>query len=241
MVLELRRPFLPLAALVMVMLAACSQQSTLTPMLSPTPVDPRAELRRTVERLLALESVSFVLDQTVGSTLLSPGIEMNRAYGNVVVPGKFDVIVEAQVGNLYVELGVASIDDVAYMTNPITGQWAEVPVESIPINLLTLGSTLAGIVESVQDPELVSKTTLENLDVYHIRGGIVSEDLQELVPGAEAGYPVTLEMWMEQQTGTLRKATIAGRVTDDDVPDAMRVLTLNEVNLPVEIKPPPGL
>ena len=87
----------------------------------------------------------------------------------------------------------------------------------------------------------MSKTTLENLDVYHIRGGIVSEDLQELVPGAEAGYPVTLEMWMEQQTGTLRKATIAGRVTDDDVPDAMRVLTLNEVNLPVEIKPPPGL
>ena len=45
---------------------------------------------------------------------------------------------------------------------------------------------------------------------------------------------------MEQQTGTLRKAIITGQVTDDDVPDAMRVLTLDDVNQPVEIKPPPG-
>ena len=221
-------------------LAACSQQPTATPLPSPTPVDPRAELRRTVERLLALESVSFVLDQTVGATTLSPGIEMNRAYGSVIMPGKFDVTVEAQVANLYVELGMASIDGVSYMTNPITGQWAVVPAESIPINLLTIGSTLAGIVEAVQSPELLAKTALDGVDVYHIRGGILSEDLLELVPGADAGYPVMLEMWMEQQSGTLRKATITGQVTDEDVPDAMRVLTLDNINQPAIIKPPPG-
>ena len=228
------------ALLLSVMLSACSQQPTATALPTPTPVDPRAELRRTVDRLLGLESVSFVLDQTVGSTVLTPGVEMNRAYGSVIVPGKFNVTVEAQLGNLYVELGMASIDGVSYMTNPVTGQWAEVPAEAIPINLLTLGSTLAGIVEAVQDPELVGKTSLEGLDVFHIRGSIASEDLLELVPGADRGHPVMLEMWMEQQTGTLRKAIITGQVTDDDVPDAMRVLTLDDVNQPVEIKPPPG-
>jgi hypothetical protein len=227
-------------ALLAIALAACSQQPAATPLPPPTPVDPRAELRRTVERLLALESVSFVLDQTVGSTVLTPGIEMNRAYGSVVIPGKFDVTVEAQVGNLYVELGMASVDGVSYMTNPITGQWAVVPAESIPINLLTLGSTLAGIVEAVQSPELLGKTTLDDVDVYHIRGGILSEDLQELVPNADDGYPVMLEMWMERESGTLRQATIAGRVTNDDVPDALRVLTLDAINRPVTIEPPPG-
>lgn len=240
MVLELRRIAPALALLLAIALAACSQQPTATPVPSPTPVDPRAELRRTVERLLALESVSFVLDQTVGSTVLTPGIEMNRAYGSVIIPGKFDVTVEAQVGNLYVELGMASVDGVSYMTNPITGQWAVVPAESIPINLLTLGSTLAGIVEAVQSPELLGKTTLEGIDVYHIRGGILSEDLLELVPNADDGYPVMLEMWMEQANGTLLKATIAGQVTDGDVPDAMRVLTLDNINQPVTIEPPPG-
>ena len=229
-----------LVLLLAALLAACSQQPASTPAPSPTPVDPKAELRRTVERLLALESVSFVLDQTVGSTVLSPGIEMNRAYGTVIVPGKFDVTVEAQVANLYVELGMASIDGVSYMTNPITGQWAVVPAESIPINLLTIGSTLAGIVEAVQSPELLAKTALDGVDVYHIRGGILSEDLLELVPGADEGYPVRLEMWMEQANGTLRQATITGQVTDDDVPGAMRVLTLDNINQPATIEPPPG-
>ncbi len=240
MVLELNRLPWVVALLLAMAVVACSQQPTATLAPSPTPVDPRAELRRTVERLQQLESVSFVLDQTVGSTVLTPGVEMNRAYGSVGIPGRFDVTVEALVGNLYVELGMSTVDGVSYMTNPITGQWAEVPPESIPINLLTLGSTLAGIVEAVQAPEMVSETRLEGLDVYHIRGSIQSSDLRELVPGADDGYPVTLEMWMERQDGTLRKATITGQVTDDDVMDALRVLTLDDVNQPVTIEPPPG-
>ena len=229
-----------LVLLLAAVLVSCSQQPTAAPMPSPTPVDPKTELRRTVERLLALESVSFVLEQTVGATTLSPGIEMNRAYGAVIVPGKFDVTVEAQFGNLYVELGMASIDGVSYMTNPLTGQWAVVPAESIPINLLTLGDTLAGIVEAVQEPELLAKTALDDVDVYHIRGNILSDDLSELVPNADAGHPVTLEIWVEQESATLSKATIAGQVTNDDVPDALRVLTLDNVNQPVTIEPPPG-
>ena len=240
MVLELNRLPWVMGLLLVMAVVACSQQPTATLAPSPTPVDPRAELRRTVERLQQLESVSFVLDQTVGSTVLTPGVEMNRAYGSVGIPGRFDVTVEALVGNLYVELGMSTVDGISYMTNPITGQWAEVPPESIPINLLTLGSTLAGIVEAVQAPELVSETRLEELDVYHIRGSIQSSDLRELVPGADDGYPVTLEMWMERQDGTLRKATITGQVTDDDVMDALRVLTLDDINQPVTIEPPPG-
>ena len=49
-----------------------------------------------------------------------------------------------------------------------------------------------------------------------------------------------LEMWIEQAGGALRKATITGQVTDEDVPDAMRVLTLDDINQSVTIDPPPG-
>ncbi len=226
--------------LLIALLAACAGQPTAAPPPSPTPVDPKAELRRTVDRLLAMESVSFVLEQTIGATVLSPGIEMNRAFGKVAIPGSFDVTVEAQAGGLFVKLGMASIDGVTYMTNPITGIWAEAPAESIPINLLTLGDTLAGIVEAVQAPELLGKSNLEGVDVYHIRGSILSEDLQELVPNADVGYPVALQIWVEQQSGALRQATITGQVTGDDVPDAMRVLTLDDINRPITITPPPG-
>ncbi len=233
-----------LLALLAALATACSQQPSNTsipsPAPSPTPVDPKVELRRTVERLIDLESVSFILEQTVGSTMLAPGIEMNRAYGNIIVPDKFDVTVEAKALGLYVELGMASIDGVTYMTNPITRRWAETPPESIPINLLTLGVTLAGIVEVVQHPELLGKSVLGGANVYHIGGSVFSEDLQELVPNAGADHPVALEIWIEQGSGMLRQATISGQVTDDDVPGALRVLTLDNVNRPVTIERPPG-
>ncbi len=238
--MELRPLILVMALLPAIALASCSQQPAATPMPSPTPVNPKAELMRTVERLLKMESVVFVLEQTVGTTVLSPGIEMNRAYGTVIVPEKFDVTVEAQVANLYIELGMASIDGVFYMTNPLTGQWTVVLPEAIPINLLAIGNTLAGIVQSVQSPDLLAATVLDGIDVYHIRGGLRSEDLRELVPGADDGYTVMLEIWMERHSGTLRKATITGQVTDSDVPNAMRVLTLDNINQSATIEPPPG-
>ena len=228
------------ALLAAALLAGCASEPTATPRPSPTPVDPRAELRRTVARLLELQSVSFVLEHTVGATVLTAGIAMNRAYGNVVVPGRFDVTVEAQAGNLYVELGAASIDGATYMTNPITGQWAETLPEAIPINLLDLGRTLAGIVEAIESPILRGQSELDGADVYHISGSIKSEDLRELVPNADGGYDVALEIWLEQAGGVMRQATITGQVTGDDAPDAQRVLTLNDINRPITITPPPG-
>ena len=229
-----------IAAVVALLAAGCGQDAAATVAPSPTAVDPKAELRRTVDRLLDLESVSFVLEHTVGATVLTSGIEMRRAYGNVVIPGKFDVTVEAQAGNLYIELGAASIDGATYMTNPITGQWAETPPESIPINLLTLGSTLAGIVEAVRAPELRGKSELDGAGVYHIGGSIRSEDLRELVPNAAAGNAVGLEVWLEREGGMLRRATITGPVTGDDAAEAQRVLTLDDVNRAITITPPPG-
>ena len=227
-------------AVVAAVLVGCGGAPSATMAPSATPVDPKAELRRTVARLLELQSVSFVLEHTVGATVLTPGIEMNRAYGNVVVPGRFDVTVEARAGNLYVELGAASIDGVTYMTNPITGQWGETLPEAIPINLLDLGRTLAGIVEAVMAPQLRGEAVVEGVDVYHISGSILSEDLRELVPNADGGHNVVLEIWLEQGSGVLRRATITGRVTGDDIAEAQRVLTLDDIDRPITIAPPPG-
>ena len=86
-----------LVLLFLAALAACTSQPTATPTPTPEPPDPREELRRTVERLLELQSGTFDLEHVVGSTSILPGILMHRAYGKAVVPGKFDVTVEAEL------------------------------------------------------------------------------------------------------------------------------------------------
>ncbi len=211
-----------------------------TPTQTPEPVDPKEELQRTVEQLMALESASFDLEHIVGSTSILPGILMHRAYGNAIVPGKFEVTVEAELlfPRSYLEIGMVSIDDTAYMTNVLNGEWGEVPPDSLPINLTNFGSTLAEIVEKVQSPELLGEDSLDGVGVYRIGGGIMSEDLLELVPTAGTGYPVALEMWIERATGILRQAVITGQVVVSDVADSQRRLTIDDVNQPVTITPP---
>ena len=228
-----------LALLVLLVSSACSAgQPTPTP--THEPVDPREALQLTVERLTALQSVSFDLKHLVGYTNLLPGILMNRAYGSALVPGKFHIVVEGELlfPRSYLEIEMISIEGKSYMTNLVNGQWEEVPPETLPIDLGDFGVTLAAIVEEVQSPELLGHDRLDGVDVYHIGGNITSEVLKGLVPTAGTGFPVELEMWTERETGMLRQALIKGQVVVTDVEDSQRKLVLDGPNEPVTVEPP---
>ena len=67
---------------------------------------------------------------------------------------------------------------------------------------------------------------------------IQSEDLSGLVPGAGRGFRVDLDIWLDQAEGLLVQALITGKVVPTDIPDARRLLTLDEFDVPVDITPP---
>ena len=220
---------------------ACSDTApTTTPTPTPRPVDPQEELKRTVESLLSLQSVSFDLEHLAGSTNLLPGVLMSRAYGSAVVPGSFDITVEGELlfPRSYLEIRMISVGSQAYMTNLVNGQWEEVSPGSLPIDLSDFGGTLAAIVDEVQSPRLLGRDTLDGVAVYHIGGNIMSEVLKELVPTAGTGFPVALQMWTERDTGMLRRALISGQVVATDIAESERQLKLDRVNEPVSIEPP---
>ena len=225
------------AASFVVLAAACGAP---TPTPTPEPVDPKQELQRTVQRLIDLQSASFDLEHTVGSTNLLPGVIMHRAYGQAVVPGQFEVTVESELlfPRSYLEIGMITVDGASYMTNVLNGEWAEVPPDSLPINLTNFGVTLAEIVDKVQDPELLGEEEVDGTDAYRISGSVMSENLIVLVPSAATGFQVALEMWVEKDTGALRQALITGQVVATDVIDAQRKLTLDDIDDPVTIRPP---
>jgi hypothetical protein len=208
---------------------------------TPTPdADPRPAMRATVERLLALESVSFDLNQEAGSTMLFPGLIMHRASGVVDVPARFDVVIEAEslLPRSYIEIGIISIDGTAYMTGILNREWREVSPDTLPMTLTGLGETLAGIVEAVQEPTMVGSETLRGREVYHIRGGILSQDLLGLVPNAAEGYEVELDLWIDRTESFLLEALISGQVLATDVPESVRRLTLDDINVPVSVAAP---
>ena len=208
---------------------------------TPTPLpDPRALLLRAADGLLALETAEFSLEHEAGTTMLFPGLEMDRAEGVVDLPARsqFTVDAVASLQGAFVEVEVITIDGDAFMTDMVSGQWRAVPVMMVPISLSNLGETLAEILDAIDSPQWAGTTDLDGEPTHLVEGSVTSGDLKGLAPAAGTGYPVDLRLWLDAQTGMLKQARIAGQVVDTDLPETVRVLWLGGFDAPVSITPP---
>jgi hypothetical protein len=220
---------------------SCGDGAVLTPA-SPTEqtIDPKDALRRAVDAVLQLESAAFTLEHLTGTTTLFPGLEMSKVFGIVDIPDRFSLTVEAEstFPRSFVEISIVTIEDQAYMTDVISGQWREVSQDILPFSFGDLGQSLADIIEALDLPVFVGAERLKDHDSYHISGRIQSEDLTGIVPGAGEGFDVELDLWLEQARSLLLQVLISGKVVPTDGVDAVRLLTLDDINVPVEISPP---
>ena len=243
MVVELKAKALLIGLVVVSLLVgflvACSSNDAAESQDDAAGIDAQLVLEQAVGQLLALESAAFNLEHLEGTTELFPGVLMTRAYGEVLIPDRFSVTVEAesQFPRSYIEISIITIEDTSYMTGIFSGRWNEVATESLPFNLSGLGQTLADIVTAVREPKAIRTERLKGVDTVHIKGVIASEDLSGLVPGAGEGFSVGLDLWLELN-GLLRQVHIVGRVIPTDDPDTLRQLTLDNINEPVSINPP---
>lgn len=201
-------------------------------------MDPQAVLRGAVDRLMTLQSAAFTLEHQAGTSELLPGLEMNRVYGVAVIPDKFRFTVEAQISGAFVETDMVVIGQQAYMTNFITGKWEEVPMEVLPLNFADLGRSLADIIQAVEAPTLEGTQTLRDHQVYLIGGRVRSEDLAALVPQAGSGFDVMLELAVDRSEGLLLQVLISGRVLVTDTEQTVRLLTLDDIDVPADIQAP---
>ena len=239
MVVELSAKTLLAGLLLVGLLVACGSENATQPPDEAAGIDAQLAIEQAVDWLLSLESAAFNLEHLEGSTVLVPGVLMTKASGEVSVPDRFRVTVEAEseFPRSYIEISIITIENTSYMTNIFGGGWSQVPTESLPFNLSGLGKTLAEIVAAVQQPRAIHDERLNDVDTLYITGGIASQDLSGLVPGAGDDFPVILDLWLEKN-GLLRQVDIIGRVVPTDDADTVRRLTLDDINQPVDINPP---
>ena len=239
-----RGVFIGLAAVVLTSLPSVgcgSPAPTTSPVPASHPVDAKEVLLQAVDEILELETASFTLEHLRGTTALIPGfLEMKKVYGVADIPGKFRLKVEAEtvLPRSYVEVDIITIDDQAYMTDPITGEWGKVEPEVLPFRLTNLGQTLAEIIMAVESPTVVGVERVNGFDTQRLQGRIRSQVLGGLVPGAGEGFEVKLDLWLEHPGGLLLQVLISGKVIPTDAADTLRRLTLDDINAPVVITPP---
>ena len=243
MVVELRVKITGTAFLLLVLIIACSSDAAPEPSDKFLDIHPESTMQQAVNQLLALDSASFSLKHLEGNTILVPGVLMTKVSGEVSIPGRFSVTVEAEAEFLrsYLEISIITIDETAYMTDLFTGRWNLISPDSLPFDLSDLGQTLADIVDAVKKPQVMGEERVNGVDILQISGEIASEDLAELVPGSEPGLPVRLELWLDQKQGLLQQVHIIGRVVPNDAVNTLRELTLKDINQPVVIEAPGNL
>ena len=152
--------------------AACSSDSSDLALKSESAIDAEPVLLQAVEQLMGLESASFSLNHIKGSTDLMPGVLMTKISGEVSIPDRSRVTVEAQIEfpKSYVDIDIVRIQKTAFMTSIFGGDWNQVSAESLPFNLSGLGLTMAEIVEAIQNPKVLGEEHLNgiNLSLIHI-------------------------------------------------------------------------
>ena len=231
--MELGRKLVLAAVPVLALVLACGSDK------APPTSEVEYSIPQAVDQMLALESASFTLEHLQGTTVLVPGVLMTKAYGEVDIPDRFRVTVEAESVSpkTYIEISIIKIEDKTYMTGLFGRRWNEVPADTLPFNLSGLGQTLADIVDAIEGDRGLGHERLQGVDTFRLGGNISSEDLSDLIPGAGSGFPVALELWLDP-AGLLRQVKIIGRVVPTDDADTVRRLVLNDTNQPVTINPP---
>ena len=196
---------------------------------------------RAASRMLLLQSATFTLEHLKGTTILFPGLEMRKVTGVVAFPDKFRLAVEAEStsSRSFVPIDIVAVGRQAYITNFVNQQWQQVPLDALPFSIGDLGRTLSQIIQAVESPRPVGTEQTRGRSAYRIQGRITSEALAALVPGAAMGLPVGIELWLEQRDGLLLQALITGQAVGSDPPDAVRRLTLDQIDVPVTITTPP--
>ena len=241
--------------ILLLLLTACAGGSTATPEPTPTPAptptptplpDPRAILERAAERVAAAESLAFVLEHQSGSTLISPGLLLNRAEGVINrpantldnTPADFRITLDLEASGSFLQVSVIAVEEGAFMTNLFSGQWEPIDRAAIPFRLDDVAQTFAELIAAVESPELAGEERLEDYAAYRIQGTLPAESLAQLAPAALTGTDVAVEIWADRAEVRLPRALLTGPLSAGDGPEAGRTLTLEAQDPPAEITAP---
>ena len=211
------------------------------PTATPLP-DPAAILRGAAGRVAAAESLGFVLEHPAGATELAPGLLLRRAEGAANAPDKFRMALELEASGSFLELAVVGIGERAWMTNLFSGEWEAVAAAALPVRWEDAAAVFAAAIAAVEGPELTGAEMIEDgaggYQAWVIRGQLPRAALAAVLPGTGAEGSAAVTIWADREERRLPRLRLAGPLVVGDLPEVLRVLTLEELAPAAEIGAP---
>lgn len=227
-------PVAALAAAFLFLAAACSSEPTPTPELSVDDV-----LSGAATELAALSTAKFRMVDEMESGAKFFEMTLKSVEGVVKTPDSFSMQVNVVNPGLgFVKIGMMGVGEQAYMQFSEDAPWLPLPLEQVPFNFGGIGVTLSELLPVVRDPAITGRESVEGAQAIRIDGDITSEELSNLITDADPGHPIVLTLWFDEASHMLRQLRIGGQLYDDDAPETTRLVNIDDINAPVDIRLP---
>lgn len=222
--------------ILLLLVVGCGKKETTAPDEStPPPLTAVEIIAMASEKLEALSSFHFALDQEGGGTPIAMGLEMTSASGDITRPHKLKVDVFAG----FVEVGVITVGEVTFMTNPLTGEWEPLPNEFTAVRLFNPDTGIKAIIGRISNAVKLGEEKVAGALCYHIKGTLDSGDLSAISCGAAIeGISIDTDVWIGKDDFLLRQIKLEGQITKDEKPGIVRTLSISNFDQPVTIELP---
>ncbi len=211
---------------------------TATPVPTPTPsVD---ELLTAVGSSIAnMSSAKFGMIEETGTGALFFGTTFKSMEAEVETPDKVKMQVEVETPNFgFVQIGIIEVGDRAVLRFSKDAPWTSLPPDQVPFEFAGMGVVFTNLPNAIRDAALTGREELRGAQAVIVEGVIDSGDLLPLITSANPGHPIALTLWIDESEALLRQIRLAGQIYDDDGPETTRLLTIENINVPVDIELP---
>jgi hypothetical protein len=214
------------------------EQEIATP--GPTPT-PEELLRTASERLADVPSVHFTLG-IEGETFIDSGrnIRLLGAEGDLRRPDRVHTTFQAEVMDRTITLQLITIGDESWTTNILTGEWEPAPLEFAyrPDILFSMQDGIGPVMGRVEDLERLPDEDVGGRPAYHLQAHVDEEVVGPLTYNTIAGSPVTVDLWIDQETADLLRARMSEPPGSERPDPAVWTLDLSHHGADISIEPP---
>ncbi len=218
---------------------ACSDEpAPSAPAATPTPNvnDILAEVSANVA---AMSSAKFGMVDETESGAAFFGTTFKSMEAVVETPSNFRMLVEVEApGFGFVEIEIVKVGDEAVMKFSKGAPWLPLSPDEVPFNFAGLSTVFSDLPDKIQNAAVKGRESVLGAQTIRVEGSFASEELLDLITSADPGHTVNLTLWIDETDFNLRQIRLGGQIYDDDAPETTRLLTLEDINAPVEIELP---
>ena len=233
------RPVLSVAVVALASLfltLACERESAPTP--TPTP-DVDVLLSMAGDKLAALTTAKFKLVDELESGAKFFGTTFKRMEAEVQAPDRFRMVADVVApGFGFVQIEIVAVGDQAFVKLSKDAPWAPLSLDQLPFSFGGLGMTLRDLLPKINDVAMTGRESVLGVPTVRIAGTIASEELAVLIATVDPGHEAAVTLWIDPAEYTLRQIRIKGQIHQDDAPETVRLLTIDAIDVPVEIQLP---